>query len=190
MSKRVIVIHGTMGSPEGNWFPWLTQQLGERGIEVLCPALPTPEGQDLEGWLTAFRRAVGALHESDILVGHSIGAAFVLRVLEQSPVFVRAAVLVAPFSRSLGLPAFDTLNASFISAPFRWGRIRKGARQFFVFAGDNDPYVPLAYSEDIAGALDIPTQVVPGGGHLNAESGYTEFRELVQLLEKVIDPIA
>ena len=79
---------------------------------------------------------------------------------------------------------FDELNASFISGPFRWARIRKAARQFFVFAGDNDPYVPLSFSEDIAGALGVPTQVVPGGGHLNAESGYTEFRELIPLLER------
>lgn len=184
MPSRVIIVHGTMGSPDGNWFPWLRRVLGERGTEVLCPVLPTPDGQNLEGWLATFHRAVGTLQESDLLIGHSIGAAFVLRVLEQSPVFVRAAVLVAPFSRTLGIPTFDELNATFISGPFRWGRIRKAARQFYVFAADNDPYVPLSYSEDIAGALGVPTQVVPGGGHLNAESGYTEFRELIPLLER------
>ena len=187
MPGRVIIVHGTGGSPEGNWFPWLATTLTEWGSEVLRPELPTPQGQELESWLSAFRQRVGTLLESDILVGHSIGAAFVLRVLEQSPVFLRAAILVAPFCRSLDIPAFDALNQSFIAAPFRWGRIRKGARQLFLFAGSNDPYVPLAFSEDVAGALEVPLQIVPGGGHLNAESGYLEFPELLKLFEKLID---
>ncbi len=187
MAVRVIVVHGEKGSPDEGWCPWLRQMLEMREIEGIFPSLPTSEPFTLADWSSAFSAAVGTLGERDILIGHSLGAAFVLRVLEQSPIFFRAAVLVSPFSRAPEGMSGGASHSSFIAAPFRWSRIRKAARQVFVFAGDNDLEVPLPYSEDVAGALSVPTQVVPGGGHLDGPSGFREFPELLRLLEKVND---
>ncbi len=52
------------------------------------------------------------------------------------------------------------------------------AGKIFFYAGDNDPYVPLDRTRAIATQLQAPLSVIEGGGHLNSESGYTEFDKL------------
>jgi len=47
--KDAIILHGTMGSPEGNWFPWLKSQL-ENDYNVYVPQFPTPENQTKDNW--------------------------------------------------------------------------------------------------------------------------------------------
>ena len=49
--KNAIIIHGTYGNPDENWFPWLKIELEKIGYQVYVPTFPTPENQNLEAWL-------------------------------------------------------------------------------------------------------------------------------------------
>jgi predicted alpha/beta hydrolase family esterase len=175
-----------MGSPQSNWFSWLGAQLEQVGVPCLAPQFPTPEGQELGAWLRVIKKTCGKLGKTDILIGHSIGAAFVLRVLERLTQPIFCAALIAPFARPLGLPEYDPLNATFVTAPFDWGRIRGAAAHFRIYSGADDPYVPLAHGIETAGALGAKLTVVPKGGHLNAESGFTAFQLLFDDLRGVV----
>ena len=176
---KVIITHGTMGSPQGNWFPWLSKQLRDRDYKVIVPEYPTPEGQDLNNWLKTFEKVAGALDQETILIGHSVGATFVLRVLESLKSPVRCAYLIAGFTAKLGLPEYDTLCTSFVDPPFDWEKIKTAAARFRVISGADDPYVPIAQGEGIARSLGVPLTSIHGGGHLNAESGYLQFDYLL-----------
>lgn len=188
MSKdpRVIVIHGTGGSPDENWFPWLQAEFASRDIETIIPEFPTPQNQNLENWLTAFEKRVGTLRQGDVLIGHSIGAAFVLRLLENTQMSIRAAILVAGFDSQLGDPRFDPFNESFLKAPFSWEKIIASANEFIVFAGDNDPYVPIKFGLELSKNLGTTLRVIKGGGHLNSSSGFTTFPQLLSDLNEII----
>jgi predicted alpha/beta hydrolase family esterase len=117
-----------------------------------------------------------------LLIGHSTGAPFLMRMAEEADEADEAyggLFAVAPFARLLGTEKFDRLNASFLEKPFDWVRVRAGARRRVCFIGDNDPYVPLAEAEDVAKALEAERCVVKKGGHLNAAAGFTQFPELL-----------
>ena len=182
--NKFVIIHGTGGSPEGNWFPWLAKKLGARGAEVVVPRLPTPEGQNLASWLAAFAEQAGKIDESTTVIGHSCGAVCLLRILEVSADPIGCSVFVAGLTGALNIPQFDSLNATFVDRPFDWETIRRNAGRVLCFSGDNDPYVPLAQGLEIAEMLHIQPTIVADGGHLNAESGYTTFP---LLLEKLVN---
>ena len=174
---RVVVLHGARGGPDTNWFPWLHAELEREGIEVARPRLPTPQGQSLQVWFEAYNSAVEMLDPMPtILVGHSLGAAMALRVLERATASFQGVFLAAGFIGALGLPDYDPINASFFARPFDWPLIRahKG-RACCCWAGDDDPYVPLRRSQELADRLQAPLEVVAGGGHLSDETGVSAF---------------
>lgn len=176
---NVFIFHGTSGSPEGNWFPWLKKELENLGIEVFVPKFPTPEGQSLESWLKAFEPYQKYVNENSIFVGHSMGPALIWRLLERRTSPVKAAILVAPFDDFLGLPDFDKLVESFVNKPFDWQKIKQNCPKFTVFASDNDPYIPFKQTERIVKSLGIELKLIKGGKHLNSESGYLQFPALL-----------
>ncbi|MBX7137265.1 MAG: alpha/beta hydrolase [Oligoflexia bacterium] len=184
---HLVILHGTMGSPQSNWFPWLAQQAALLGCRVSCPQLPTPKDQNLFSWLETFQLKVGELKKEMILVGHSAGATFSLRLLERSSTKIKGAAIVSGFPHPLGIPEFDPLLESFVDAPFDWSKIRHHCAQIAVINGDNDPYVPLEMGQEIADHLGVPLQTVPNGGHLNADAGYLEFPLLGEWVKRSLN---
>ena len=177
---RVIILHGARGGPDTNWFPWLQTALEAEGIEVLRPRFPTPEGQSLPAWLRIYDSAVEALPPAPtILVGHSLGCAFTLRVIERRKSPLAGVFLAAGFIGALNLADYDTINRSFFATHFDWPaiRARKGPASH-CWAGADDPYFPPSRSQEIATGLDAPLDIIPGGGHLNDESNFKTFPQM------------
>lgn len=179
---KAAIIHGTGGSPSGNWFPWLAAELQTRGYEAITPKMPTPAGQSLAGWLEAFAEQVGTIDDSTLLIGHSIGAVFLARLLERASVPVRSCVFVCPFTGELGLPEFDLLNATFVRGGFDWPTIRANGGEMSVICGDDDPYVPMVQPLEFAQGLGVTPIIVPGGKHLNAAAGMTSLPRVLECL--------
>lgn len=174
-SSRVIIFHGTGGAPESNWFPWLAQELGKRGLRTLVPRFPTPEGQSLDNWRKTFREQVGTVAHDMVFVGHSVGCGMILRLLEESPTPVTATFLVAGWTGMLNNPDFDPLIESFFDGPFDWPIIKRNAGPVTMYHGDDDPYVPLSLGRVLSQDIGAKLNVIPHGGHLNAEAGYLNF---------------
>ena len=193
---NIILVHGSYGSRDENWFPWLRSQLHKlrrkkkisKVIHVRTPQFPTPEGQELDSWLSAFKRYRRYVNERTIFVGHSLGPAFILNLLERldkkKP--VRGAFLVAGFIGKLGITEFDGINDTFTNREFNWGRIKRNCRSFRVYASDNDPYVPLKLTEQMAKRLRRKVRVVKGAGHFNKECGFTEFDKLLREIRTLL----
>ena len=174
-----VIFHGTGGSPDSNWFPWLASELRSRSLDVNVPRFPTPEGQSLDSWMKAFSDQVGQLSKDMVLIGHSMGVGMILRLLERSAIAVQASFLVSGWEGLLGLADFDALIESFYSEPFDYSQIRRNMGKCYQYHGDNDPYVPLVLAKELAVNLQTNLVVIPGGGHLNAETGYTTFPKLL-----------
>jgi len=185
---KIVILHGTFGSPEGNWFPWLKAELEKLGHETYVPKMPTPEGQSVDSWRKALQeQCPWAFGRETILVGHSAGALYMLNILNRErPEPVRASIFVSCFLYELENPEYDELNYTFMHQDFDWGLIREYAGEVVVFHGDNDPYVPVAQAEKLAEKLGVKPILIKDGGHLNVGAGYTEFPELLEKIEKII----
>lgn len=79
---------------------------------------------------------------------------------------------------------YDQLNSSFIETSYDWGTIKKNAGRMVRLSGEDDPYVPARQGEELAANLGVKNHIIPRGGHLNAEFGYTSFPELLALLNQ------
>lgn len=181
--STVFIIHGTEASSESNWFPWLKSELEGRGVDVVAPDFPIGSKQNLGSWLSIFDAYHDRINSKTIMVGHSIGPAFILSVLEKLNVRIAAAFLVAPFAEALPLEGYDSIkraNATFIQKSFDWAKIKRNCGKFYVYASDNDPYVPLRVSERVVRNLDARLRIMKGAGHMNMEAGYLRFDELLK----------
>jgi uncharacterized protein len=183
VKRDVVIIHGATSKPEEHWFPWLAQQVECAGHNALVPRFPTPEGQAVVPWLEVLDSALSPLGPSTSLVGHSLGSALMLRALERPGPAVEASVFVSGFAGLIGDEFFDSLNAPFLLDPFDWEAIRARAGKVRLFAGSDDPFVPLSKGEELAEHLDAELTVVPGGGHLISQFGYTQFPQLWDALQ-------
>lgn len=181
-----IIVHGTDGNPDENWFPWLKSELGELGYDVFVPKFPTPKGQTLENWFKVFKNYERYLDRNSIIVGHSIGVAFLLNVLEQRNKSIRAAFFVGGWTGLLNNPMFDKIIKTFSDKKFDWTKIKQNCKKFYIFHSDNDPYVPLEMAKDLAKNLDANLILVKGAGHFNSESGYTKFPLLLESIKNLL----
>lgn len=180
MESNVFIIHGAYGNPDENWFPWLKNELEKRGIEVFVPTFPTPEGQNLENWLNTFEEYKSQVNEKTIFVGHSLGPAFILNILEGSEQPVLAAFFVSGFTGLLEISEFDNINKTITDRDFDYSKIKRNCKDFFIYNSDNDPYVPLDKGRQLADNLGGKLTIINNGGHINAEAGYSGFSLLLK----------
>jgi predicted alpha/beta hydrolase family esterase len=181
--NKFVIIHGTKGSPEGNWFPWLADLLRHQHAEVVIPKMPTPEGQNLQNWLKEFKEQVGMLDGRTSLIGHSLGATFLLRILELQKTSVARSVFVAGLLGRIGIDEYDQLNSTFTEDSYDWVTIRRNSGTVTCLSGEGDPYVPAEQGEELAAKLGVKNYIVSNGGHLNAEFGFTSLPQLLAMLK-------
>jgi len=179
---KAFIIHGTYGNSDENWFPWLKEQLEKERYQVFIPKFPTPEEQSLDNWKKVLNEYPD-IDNNTILIGHSLGPAFILDILEKNK--AKAAFFVSGFIGLLDNEKFDVINRSFTDRNFNWEAIKENCPKFVMFHSNNDPYVPLKKAEELAQLLGIGVNVISDAGHFNKSSGYTTFPQLLETIRKV-----
>jgi predicted alpha/beta hydrolase family esterase len=180
--KNAIIIHGTGGYPGENWFPWMKEELEKLGYQVFVPQFPTPEKQTPEEWFKVFGNYEKYLNSETILIGHSYGGAFLLRILERIKAKVKVAVLVAASAGIKPIKFYD-VDKPLVEKPFDWAKIRQSSDHFLVFHSEDDPFICIANGEKIAKELNIGLIRLTNAGHFNAKAGYTKFELLLEKLK-------
>ncbi len=185
--SNVFIIHGAVGHPEENWFPWLRDELENRGHNVYVPTFPTPEGQTFDNWQKAFEDYERYIDEDSVFVGHSLGPAFILSLLEKYK--IKGAYFVAGYHPNK-LPKDNEWYKSvktFIDRSFDWDRIKTNCAIFHVYHSDNDPYFPLFLGEELAKQLGVNVDIVKNAGHFNEAAGYLKFPKLLEDIKNETD---
>jgi hypothetical protein len=136
---------------------------------VRFPALPDPDAPRLDAWLRALDAERAALGAGATVLCHSLGCLLWLHHAagDPGPPAPARVLLVAPPSpRS---PIAEV--AGFLPPPLDPAPVARAARVTRLVAADDDPYCPEGALAAYAEPLGLPAEVVPGGGHLNADAG-------------------
>jgi len=185
--SNIFIFHGTEGYPEENWFPWLKEKLEAKGHKVFVPQFRSPPvvPAKISEWFDVLKNYEQDITEDAVLIGHSLGGIFTLRILEKLEHPVKAAIFVGTPIGVRPILNYDR-DEAFSGFSFDWSAIKNKAKQFVVYQSDNDPYVSLANGERLSKELDVKLNFVPNAGHFNAKAGYTKFEDLLKELEAII----
>lgn len=177
MSKYIIV-HGSFGSSEGNWFPWLKKKLEDRNLEVIVPQFPVGVGnQNYENWSSVLDSL--KIDSDTIIIAHSIGPIFVCKYLIEKKIKVKKLIFVCGFNNYLGIdPDFDAVNKPMFIDNLE--DIKNYCDNIVCFYSDNDPYVEFSVEKDFSDKISNNSYIIKNGGHINSESGYTSFEEILK----------
>ncbi|MDD4332535.1 MAG: alpha/beta hydrolase [Patescibacteria group bacterium] len=186
--NNIFIFHGTEGYPEENWFPWLKKKLETMGHQVFVPQFPSPPvvPAKIDEWYKVLKNYEQYINEDTILIGHSLGGVFTLRILEKLKHSVRAAILVGT---PIGFKPILNYNrdSSFSGFSFDWPIIKSKAKNFVIFQSDNDPYVSFDNGKELARELGVELSFVPNAGHFNKKTNYTKFDDLLKKLEPLLN---
>ena len=184
MKSNVLIFHGTEGYPEENWFPWLREKLEEKGCKVIVPQFPSPPvvSAKISEWFDVLKEYEKDTNEDTILIGHSLGGVFALRVLEKLEHPVKAVFLIGTPIGIKPILNYDR-DSSFSGFDFDWQNIKNKSKHFVVFHSDDDPFVSLGNGEQLAKELGVELTFIPKAGHFNKKSGYLSFPELLEKIK-------
>ena len=178
MKKNYLILHGSFGSNEGNWFPWLKEQLEKNNKKVLIPQMPVGVGnQNFENWSNILNQL--DINENTVIIAHSIAPIFVCKYLITNQIKVKKLIFVCGFNNYLGIDSdFDAVNEPMFIDNF--DDVKKYCKDIVCYYSDNDPYVKYDVEKAFADKLTDKQYVIKNGGHINAETGYTKFEEILK----------
>ena len=188
MNRNVFIFHGTEGFPEENWFPWLKENLEKAGgYNVFVPQFPSPPvvPAKIDEWFDVLKKYKQYINEDTIIVGHSLGGTFTLKVLEQLKHPVKAVFLVGTAIGIKPILNYDR-DLSFSGFSFDWQVIKRNSKNFVVYHSNDDPYVAFGNGEKLAKELGVSLTFVPDAGHFNAKAGYLSFPVLLESIKKLV----
>lgn len=170
--KLFIFTHGVGGRPESCFIPFMRKLLDEMGHQTHAPAYPNSSDPDFPDWRATFEADLSKIwngQDDIVLVGHSLGGYFVLRLLGECAGAdwtkkLVGVVLVAP--TSMKRPE----RRKFYSEDVNWEGIRSLDCKIILMYSDNDTKVAPMHSE----------LVVKEIGHMNGfeflqPKGYDHF---------------
>jgi predicted alpha/beta hydrolase family esterase len=193
MKKQVVVIHGgdTFESQDAylnflknfeinferyttkkdDWKPWLRQRLGEE-FEVVLPQMPNKSNAQYAEWKLWFEKLFPFLNEDVILVGHSLGGAFLAKYLSENvfPKKIKGVFLVSA--------VFDKDTEGYTLASFTLPpKLDLQTSNIFLYHSEDDPVVPVSAVENFHLAFpSSKSTIFQDRKHINQE----QFEELAE----------
>ncbi|MGB3443518.1 MAG: alpha/beta hydrolase [Actinophytocola sp.] len=172
----VLLLHGPMGAAPPHWQSWLAHELAETGCVVEVPQLSEPDRPRLDLWLAELRHHLEAVPADDerIVLAHSCGATLWLHHAAQlidndhHPLRFDRALLVSPPGPRWRHPDVH----GFTPAPLDPAGVRFAAGWTQLVVGDDDVACSVDEAVDMASALKVDLDIIPGGAHLDGRAGY------------------
>ncbi len=157
-----------------DWKRKLGEDLGEK-FEVIYPKMPCKVNAKFLEWKIWLEKYFPFLKKDIVLIGHSLGAAFLLKYLAKNkfPVPVSQLHLVAA---PIGIKG-DYLGS--FKPPKNLANVEKAAKKIFLYHSKDDPIVPFSNFEELSIRLPSAKKFVfQNYGHFIIE----KFPEILEMM--------
>lgn len=176
METVYLVVPGVTNSSSQHWQSVWERDFPDQFRRIEQAEWDTPVCDD---WTATIEQEVRRESpERVVLVAHSLGCTAVAHWAKRFGTVIKGAFLVAPSDCEAASYNFDTQGFAPIPLerlPFR----------SLVVASTDDEYVPLARAEQFADAWGSDFINVGAKGHINANAGFGEWNEGLELLKRL-----
>ncbi|APU13684.1 MULTISPECIES: RBBP9/YdeN family alpha/beta hydrolase [Actinoalloteichus] len=184
--RQVLLLHGWRTPTPDHWQLWLAPRAYKHGWDVDFPRLPAADTPMLADWLPVVQARVARVPRATelVVVAHCCGA---LTWMHHAAVLggrgrrADRVLLVAPPGRRWRHPDLSGMPYP----PVDGWSLRRAAGVTRLVAGVDDPWGGVAETTILGRTLGVEVDVVPGGRHLDPESGFGPWP---QVLDWLMDP--
>jgi uncharacterized protein len=189
--KNILILHGSHGSPDRNWYPYIKAEGEKIGYVVNIPKMQFVEDLNIE---QTSKKLIsqGLINKDTVLIAHSSGAGVALGILQFLPkdISVLKTIFVAGFYNSnlnkelLKYISVDVYN-SFFNIVWDWKKNKKSSRSFVEVYSDNDPYVPQSQALELNGKLGGNLIMIRNANHFSVNTGGERFKEFPEIVKYI-----
>lgn len=186
--KYYFINHGFMGSNIENWFPWFKNQIDSEMRKCIIPQYPIDEEHHFyNDWKSVLNiyKTFNMIKDDTIIIGHSTGSIFSVKYILESKVKVDKLILISGFNNYLSPDKDDfhnKVNPTYYISDEELKEVKQYANEIICIYGNDDPYIPQNVLHNFSVLLDAKEIVINNGGHLNEQSGYTTFDEILKVI--------
>ncbi|WP_444915562.1 RBBP9/YdeN family alpha/beta hydrolase [Microbulbifer sp. TRSA007] len=182
---NIAVVHGYMSSPDDHWFPWLKNELQDRGISTKVLSLPNPSFPNPEEWQEALSVKLGEIDSNSIVVAHSLGCIATLNYLNSLKKEKQIAGLILVSGFVSDIPNLPQLG-DFTQTNLDFSKLRLMVDKIIVLGSPQDSIVPFYLTEELANKLQTTIVSIPNSGHFLASDGYKRFPQVLTAIDEVL----
>jgi predicted alpha/beta hydrolase family esterase len=180
--KKVFIVHGLEGSPNGGWRPWLMAELQKLDVYACALSMPNSSNPIYSEWSEEIDRHIIRNKQDELyLVGHSLGVPAILQYLEEANVHLSGIVLISGPAQTIA----STKIYGFLEKPLNFETIITKVDHISVIHGIDDLVVPFKDAEFLTQNFKCNLVPVPNGKHLNGSAGWYQLPECLEELKKM-----
>jgi len=152
-----VILHGFTGYADKNFLPWLKKSLEAKGYKVQTPQMPNTDNPK-EDEQVGYVLKNCAFDKNTVLIGHSLGGAVAMKVVEKLDVKIKELLLVGPAVE----PKFSSKQRIFwdnFDFTYDYKKISQGADKVSIMS-DNAEADREKYLEHLSKELNCPLHKV------------------------------
>lgn len=186
--KNILILHGSHGTPDRNWYPYLKKAASKKSYVVNVPQMNFVESLNVEKTANEFIEK-GLVNSETTIIAHSSGSRVALGILNNLPKnkVVQKTIMVAGFSNyNLYQALFKIIPkrvyVRFFNVKWNWKKVRNSCKEFIFIYSDDDPYVPARQAEILNEKLGGELVCIHGAKHFSSNTN-PRFKKFPEILE-------
>ncbi len=176
-----MLLHGWGGSDFPHWQSYIASEIAKDYGCVHFVRLPNMDEPILDVWIESTLKAFVSF-QPDIVLCHSLANILWFHLCNNALLHreIEHLFLVAPPSMQCNIEELKTFFPVDIPKKLY-------AKDVKLIISDNDPYMSIDEAKELEESLHVNTEILHNAGHINVESGFGEWKELLKEIQKCLN---